>query len=224
MYILTLNGKVSNRPVDKHVYALRLTRFFHKRNNSQLNTYIAWMSELGGFIIIIIIITIIINTTTSTTTTTCIIFFHFVLLDTHWALLKVYNIIIQRNTCFLVMYNKLANYYVESFSLISGKDNSLRWKNTWAGTLFRGRQKGRKLPQFLGQGKSWRKLDGYTRFTVADLWGRRPPPPPPPRGIQILSISCRFGGKFGKITRCRPPGGLAPPRWENPESSTELNI
>ena len=72
------------------------------------------MSELEGFTIIIIIITFIKYTTTSTTT--CIIFFHFVLLDTHWALLKVYNIIIQRNTCFLVMYNKLANYYVESVS------------------------------------------------------------------------------------------------------------
>ena len=91
------------------------------------------MSELEGFIIIIIIITIIINTTTSTTTTTRIIFFHFVLLDTHWALLKVYNIIIQRNTCFLVMYNKLANYYVESVCLISGKGYRWRFKDPFCG-------------------------------------------------------------------------------------------
>ena len=116
LYIFEAEWKVTNRPVDKHVYALSLLCVFPQTKQFSVKE-IAWrMSELEGFIIIIIIITIIINTTTSTTTTTCIIFFHFVLLDTHWALLKVYNIIIQRNTCFLVMYNKLANYYVESVS------------------------------------------------------------------------------------------------------------
>ena len=111
------------------------------------------MSELEEFTVIIIIITFIKYTTTSTTTTTCIIFFHFVLLDTHWALLKVYNIIIQRNTCFLVMYNKLANYYVESVSLISGKGNSrMQLNHPLVITPFSGRQKKqnkkKKRPKF----------------------------------------------------------------------------
>ena len=66
IYIFEAEWKVTNRPVDKHVYALSLLSVFPQTKQFSVKE-IAWMSELEGFIIIIIIITIIINTTTSTT-------------------------------------------------------------------------------------------------------------------------------------------------------------
>ena len=49
-------------------------------------------------------------------------------------------------------------------------------------------------------------------------WGAHAPPPP---GAQILSISCSFWGKFGKIVCWRLPGELTPP-WGNPGSAADL--
>ena len=43
-------------------------------------------------------------------------------------------------------------------------------------------------------------------------------------GVQILSISCSFKGKFGKIVCLRPPGELAPPPWGNPGFATDEYI
>ena len=60
-------------------------------------------------------------------------------------------------------------------------------------------------------------------FSGRSKGGVRDAPPPP---VQILSISCSFLGKFGKIARWRPlpHGGLAPPHRGNPGSATDLVV
>ena len=50
-----------------------------------------------------------------------------------------------------------------------------------------------------------------SRYAVADLGGGAARGARAPLGARILSISCSFSGKFGKIVCWRPPGEILDP-------------